>query len=73
MDGRLCSHLEYQVILFGLSTQLASFRCHVDKVLARKLDAFIVAHLNDFFELCQGLRTNPTWRPVVSISMGSGS
>ena len=41
------SHFEYQVILFGLSNALANFQGYVNKILAKKLDIFIVVYLDD--------------------------
>ena len=39
--------LEYQVMLFGLSNSPASFQGYINKILAEKLDIFIIVYLND--------------------------
>ncbi len=41
------SHFEYQVMPFGLSNALASFQGYINKILAKKLDIFIVVYLDD--------------------------
>ena len=40
-------HFEYQVMSFGLSNALASFQGYVNKILAKKLDVFLIAYLDD--------------------------
>ena len=40
-------HFEFQVILFGLSNAPASFQRYVNKILAEKLDVFVIIYLND--------------------------
>ena len=40
-------HFEYQVILFGLSNALATFQRYVNKILAEKLDIFVIVYLDD--------------------------
>ena len=40
-------HFEYQVMLFGLSNVPASFQGYVNKILAKKLDIFIIVYLNN--------------------------
>ena len=37
------------MILFGLSNVLASFQDYINKILAKKLDIFIIVYLNDIF------------------------
>ena len=41
------SYLKYQVMLFGLFNAFASFQGYVNKILAKKLDVFIIMYLND--------------------------
>ena len=41
------SHFEYQVMLFGLSNAPATFQGYVNKILAEKLDIFVIVYLND--------------------------
>ena len=36
-------------MLFGLSNALASFQGYIQKVLAKKLDIFVIIYLNDIF------------------------
>ena len=40
-------HFEYQVILFGLSNAPATFQRYVNKILAEKLNVFIIVYLDD--------------------------
>ena len=40
-------HFEYQVMPFGLSNAPVSFQGHINKVLAEKLDIFVIMYLND--------------------------
>ena len=41
------SHFKYQVILFGLSNASATFQKYVNKILAEKLDIFVIVYLDD--------------------------
>ena len=43
------SHFEYQVMFFKLSNVLASFQNYINKILAEKLDIFVIVYLNDIF------------------------
>ena len=36
-------------MLFGLSNALTSFQGYINKILAKKLDIFIIVYLNDIF------------------------
>ena len=38
---------KYQVILFGLSNASATFQGYVNKILAEKLDIFVIVYLDD--------------------------
>ena len=40
-------HFEYQVMPFGLSNASASFQGYVNKILAEKLDVFVIVYLDD--------------------------
>ena len=40
-------HFKYQVMLLGLSNTLATFQGYINKILAKKLDIFIVVYLDD--------------------------
>ena len=40
-------HFEYQVMPFGLSNAPASFQGYVNKILAEKLDVFVIVYLDD--------------------------
>ena len=42
-------HFEYQVMLFGLSNAPATFQGYVNKILAEKLDVFVIIYLDDIF------------------------
>ena len=41
------SHFEYQVMPFGLFNALASFQGYINKILAEKLDVFVIVYLDD--------------------------
>ena len=43
----LYSYFEYQVMLFGLSNAPITFQRYVNKILAKKLDIFIIVFLDD--------------------------
>ena len=40
-------HFKYQVMLFGLSNTPASFQGYINKILAEKLNVFVIIYLND--------------------------
>ena len=40
-------HFKYQVMSFGLSNALASFQGYINKILAEKLDIFVIVYLDD--------------------------
>ena len=40
-------YFKYQVMLFGLSNDLANFQGYVKKILEEKLDVFVIVYLND--------------------------
>ena len=42
-------HFEYQVMPFRLSNTLASFQGYINKILAEKLDIFVIVYLDDIF------------------------
>lgn len=39
--------LKYQVMLFSLSNTSASFQAYINKILAEKLDNFVIVYLDD--------------------------
>ena len=41
------SHFEYQVMPFRLSNALASFQVYINKILAEKLDIFVIVYIDD--------------------------
>ena len=41
------NYLKYQKISFGLSNALASFYDYINKILAKKLEVFVIGYLND--------------------------
>ena len=43
------SHFEYQVMLFGLFNAPASFHGYINKIVAEKLDVFVIVYLDDIF------------------------
>ena len=43
------SHFEYQVMSFGLSNAPASFQGYINKILAKKLDIFVIVYLDNIF------------------------
>ena len=40
-------HFEYQVMPFGFSNAPATFQGYVNKILAKKLDVFVIVYLDD--------------------------
>ena len=42
-------YFKYQVMSFGLSNISASFQGYIDKILAKKLDIFVIVYLDDIF------------------------
>ncbi len=45
---RTCyGHLKYQIMLFWLTNALAMFQGYINKVLAEKLDVFVIVYLVD--------------------------
>ena len=40
-------HLDYQVMLFGFSNTPAIFQGYVNKILAEKLDIFVIVYRDD--------------------------
>ena len=40
-------HFEYQVMSFSLSNAPASFEKYVNKIIAEKLDVFVIVYLDD--------------------------
>ena len=40
-------YFQYQVILFGLSNAPATFQGYVNKILAKKLDIFVIIYLDN--------------------------
>ena len=41
------SHFKYKVMPFGLSNVSASFQGYINKILAEKLDIFVIVYLDD--------------------------
>ena len=42
-------HFEYQVMPFRLSNAPTSFYGYINKILAKKLDIFVIVYLDDIF------------------------
>ncbi len=40
-------HFKYQVLLFGLTNASAIFQGYINKILAEKLDVFVIVDLDD--------------------------
>ena len=40
-------HFKYQVMSFGLSNTLATFKRYINKILAEKLDIFVIVYLDN--------------------------
>ena len=49
-------HFKYQVILFGLSNAPATFQEYVNKILAEKLDIFVIVYLDDILIYTEDLK-----------------
>ncbi len=47
--GTRYGHFEYQMMSFGLTNALATFRGYINKILVEKLDVFVIVYLNDIF------------------------
>lgn len=43
------NHFKYQVMLFGLSNIQKNFQGYINKILAKKLDIFVIIYLDDIF------------------------
>ena len=42
-------HFEYQIMPFGLTNTPATFQGHINKILAEKLNVFVIVYLDDIF------------------------
>ncbi len=42
-------HFKYQVMPFGLTNASATFQGYINKILAEKLDVFVIVYLDDIF------------------------
>ena len=42
-------HFEYQIMYFRLSNTSANFQDYINKILAKKLNIFIIVYLNNIF------------------------
>ena len=42
-------HFKYQIIFFGLTNILAIFQDYINKILAEKLDVFVIIYLDGIF------------------------
>ena len=43
------SHFKYQIILFGLYNASTNFQDYINKILAKKLNIFVIVYLNHIF------------------------
>ena len=51
-------HFEYQIIRFGLFNFWASFQGYINKIMAKKLNIFIIINLDDIFIYIKDLDYN---------------
>ena len=51
-------HFEYQVMSFGLTNALIIFQSYINKILAEKLDVFVIVYLDDIPIYTQDKREN---------------
>ena len=58
---------------FGLSNALANFQEYVNKILAEKLDIFIIIYLDNIMFFTLRIRDNFTLRPYNEYLINSGS
>ena len=42
-------YFKYQVIFFGLTNVLTTFQDYINKILTKKLDVYMIMHLDDIF------------------------
>ena len=43
------NYFKYQVMLFGLTNALATFQGYINKILAKKLNVFVIVYLDEIF------------------------
>ena len=59
------SHFKYQVMSFKISNTLTSFQGYINKILAKRLDIFVIIYLYDIFiytkDLSQGHVETVRW------------
>lgn len=49
-------HFKYQIMLFGLFNTLASFQSYINKILAKKLNIFMVMYWKDILVYIKDLK-----------------
>ena len=59
------SYFKYQVMLFGSSNTPASFKGYINRILEKKLDAFVIIYLDDILiyteDKCQSSVESVQW------------
>ena len=58
-------HFKYQIISFGLFNAPATFQGYVNKILAEKLDIFVIVYLDDIL-----IYTKDPGQPPLSLYAG---
>ena len=56
------NHFKYEIISFGLTDILAMFQSYINKILAKKLDVFIILYFDTFLSIPK-VKEKSMWKP----------